>query len=88
MTTVRLLPGAKCHGEDPELFYPDKGQSAIHARRICNGHDGAPACPVKADCLAEQMHALRHLRGHLARRAGQPGLDAERGLGKSRLGLA
>jgi Transcription factor WhiB len=35
-----------CRQVDPELWFPDKGQSARVATRIC------AACPVRAECLA------------------------------------
>jgi Transcription factor WhiB len=36
-------------GVDPELFFPEKGGTAAHAKRIC------AACPVKAPCLADAL---------------------------------
>ncbi|QFG09439.1 WhiB family transcription factor [Mycobacterium phage Yuna] len=36
---------ALCAQSDPEAFFPEKGQSAEPARRICRG------CPVLDDCL-------------------------------------
>jgi len=37
--------GALCAQVDPELFFPDKGQSPRDALRICD------ACAVRAQCL-------------------------------------
>jgi CRISPR/Cas system-associated exonuclease Cas4 (RecB family) len=48
---------SKCGGVRPALFYPEKGEGedatavAQAAKAVCNGQDGMPACPVKADCL-------------------------------------
>lgn len=42
---------AACHGQDPELFFPEVGASTSAAKAICR------PCPVRADCLE---HALRH----------------------------
>ena len=36
---------ANCLGVDPELFYPERGQSAAPAKRVCRG------CEVRAECL-------------------------------------
>lgn len=36
---------AACTDSDPEAWFPEKGQAAITARRICAG------CEVKAECL-------------------------------------
>lgn len=38
-----------CRETDPEAFFPEKGESALSAKRICN------QCPVKSQCL---KHAL------------------------------
>ena len=42
---------AACINEDPDIFFPLKGQSAGEAKLIC--YD----CPVKSECLE---HALRY----------------------------
>jgi len=42
---------ASCREHDPEIFFPDKGDSPNRAKRICAG------CPVRIDCL---NYALRH----------------------------
>jgi WhiB family redox-sensing transcriptional regulator len=38
-----------CVGVDPDLFFPQRGESVVEAKAICVG------CPVRAECLA---HAL------------------------------
>lgn len=35
-----------CAQADPALFYPEQGESAAAARRVCR------ACPVREQCLA------------------------------------
>jgi WhiB family redox-sensing transcriptional regulator len=42
---------AACRGADLNVFFPDRGQSAEHARQIC------ASCPVRELCLD---YALRH----------------------------
>ncbi|MGH3099279.1 MAG: WhiB family transcriptional regulator [Streptosporangiales bacterium] len=39
------LPGALCAEVDPELFFPEKGQSPKWAKWVCH------RCPHKAACL-------------------------------------
>jgi WhiB family redox-sensing transcriptional regulator len=39
------MDDAVCATTDPELFFPEKGKSAVDARRICE------RCPVIDDCL-------------------------------------
>lgn len=46
---------ALCAQADPEAFFPEKGESANLAKRICGG------CEVRDDCLA---HALGHGEHH------------------------
>lgn len=36
---------ARCVETDPEVFFPEKGESAEPARRVC------AACPVRVECL-------------------------------------
>lgn len=36
---------AACNGLDPDLFFPEKGETSKPAKEVCAG------CPVKADCL-------------------------------------
>lgn len=40
---------AACGYEDPEIFYPLRGQSPLPAKQICCG------CPVRALCLDEAL---------------------------------
>jgi hypothetical protein len=40
---------ARCAETDPELFFPDKGESTRPAKRICGG------CEVAAECLQEAL---------------------------------
>lgn len=40
---------ALCAQTDPELFYPDKGESVRPAKSVCK------RCPVRTECL---QHAL------------------------------
>ena len=66
---------ALCAETDPEIFFPDKGESVRPARRICG------LCAVRAECLedalahderhgmwggktAQQRRKLRHDRAH------------------------
>lgn len=42
---------AKCREYDPEIFFPDKGESPRPAKRICS------SCPVRLECL---NYALRY----------------------------
>lgn len=36
---------AKCRGLDPELFFPQRGESTAEAKAIC------AVCPVRVQCL-------------------------------------
>lgn len=36
---------ANCRGVDPELFFPQRGESTREAKQVCAG------CTVRADCL-------------------------------------
>lgn len=55
------LRGAACAETDPEIFYPEKGDSAsAHAARtLCRGGElngkRIPPCPVRAACLARAL---------------------------------
>lgn len=40
------------HAESLVIFFPDKGQNAREAKRICNGTQETPPCPVRDQCLA------------------------------------
>lgn len=52
------LPGAACTSVDPDLWYPEKGDSTGSkvAKTICRGGTihgkRVPPCPVRAQCLA------------------------------------
>lgn len=50
-TATEAFEDALCLQVDPDLFFPDSGQSAEPAKRICR------RCPVRAECLE---YALRH----------------------------
>lgn len=39
------MDSSLCAQSDPELFYPEKGQSANAAKRVCS------QCPVRQECL-------------------------------------
>lgn len=55
------LSGAACTTVDPEVWYPEKGNSASsrQARAICRGGvingKPVPPCPVRAACLARAL---------------------------------
>jgi WhiB family redox-sensing transcriptional regulator len=66
---------AKCLGEDPDLFFPDRDKSAYRfvaaqAKAICFGRDGRPQCPVLEDCLEDAINKdeLFGIRGGLSHR--------------------
>lgn len=42
---------ALCAQVDPELFYPEKGQPALPAKRICQ------TCPVRDACLSAALES-------------------------------
>ncbi len=41
---------ALCREVDPELWFPEVGESPHEAKRICS------ICPVRAACLADALH--------------------------------
>lgn len=43
---------AACRGKDPAMFFPGKGDNlgVAAAKAVCAD------CPVKAECLAENLH--------------------------------
>jgi WhiB family transcriptional regulator, redox-sensing transcriptional regulator len=43
------VEAAICAQTDPEAFFPEKGESADPARRIC------AVCPVQRDCLEDAL---------------------------------
>lgn len=52
--TYELPPAAwhalgRCREVDPELFFPERGESPARAKRVCGG------CKVRAECLAWAM---------------------------------
>jgi WhiB family redox-sensing transcriptional regulator len=51
----RWRDGAACLGADPDLFFPQRGESAERAREIC------ARCPVRRACLD---YALRNAITH------------------------
>lgn len=49
---------ARCAGADTDAFFPDKGDNAAPARRVCNGDPPDTTnpvfegpCPVRTECL-------------------------------------
>lgn len=40
------------HEESLVIFFPEKGQNTRDAKKICNGTDSSPPCPVRGECLA------------------------------------
>ena len=40
---------ARCAETDPEMFFPDKGESVRPAKRVCAG------CEVQAECLQDAL---------------------------------
>jgi len=36
---------AKCRGTDPDLFFPERGESTKEAKSVCRG------CPIRRECL-------------------------------------
>jgi len=40
------------HQESLVIFFPEKGQNTRDAKKICNGTESIPPCPVRAECLA------------------------------------
>lgn len=46
---------AACRGLDPELFFPDRGESVAAIKAIC------AECPVQAECLTYALdHRILH----------------------------
>lgn len=46
---------ALCQEVDPELFFPEQGESNAAAQRVCG------ACPIQKDCLEWALAADAHL---------------------------
>jgi WhiB family redox-sensing transcriptional regulator len=40
---------ALCAQVDPELWFPERGHSTLHAKQICG------RCPVQAECLEDAL---------------------------------
>ena len=59
---------ANCLGVDPELFFPDRGESAQPAKEVCAG------CVVSEDCLDYSLRFnIKHgVWGGLAERDRRP----------------
>jgi len=49
--SIAWMRFAACAGVDPDLMFPERGQSAAPGKAVCDG------CPVRAPCLD---HALTH----------------------------
>lgn len=49
------MDAARCRGLDPDLFFPERGESGDEAKRVC------AECPVSEECLS---YALRHRISH------------------------
>ena len=43
---------ALCAQVGGDAWMPDKGGPTRQAKRVCNGHDDTPPCPVRERCLA------------------------------------
>ncbi len=74
------MTDAACAQVDPELFYPEKGDTGRVAKQVC------AACPVRAECLAFALargerfgvwggESARVRRALLAARGEQPARD-------------
>lgn len=48
------MRGAECPDSDPEIFFPENGESAEPAKRIC------AKCPVKEPCLEYALENNLH----------------------------
>ncbi|MFE9853580.1 MULTISPECIES: WhiB family transcriptional regulator [Streptomyces] len=51
ITAAEIAEQAICAQTDPELFFPERGESGRAAKQICAG------CPVRRPCLAEALAA-------------------------------
>ncbi len=62
-----------------ELWYPPRDKAkykpiADYAKAVCNGKDGRPVCPVRAECLREaiegdELHGIFGGMSHRERNA-------------------
>lgn len=55
LTATEVFDGVPCLEVDPDLFFPELGESPEPAKRLCRG------CPVRLQCLD---YALRHRERH------------------------
>jgi WhiB family transcriptional regulator, redox-sensing transcriptional regulator len=53
---------ALCAQTDPEAFFPDKGGSTRHAKKVCAN------CPVRAECLEANLTQRFGIYGGLSER--------------------
>ena len=44
---------AACRGVDPEVFFPERGESVAKAKKVCAG------CPVRDECLEYAEETLQ-----------------------------
>jgi WhiB family redox-sensing transcriptional regulator len=60
----RWRDSARCAEVDPELFFPETGQSSEPAKKICRG------CEVRSECLDDALDkGVRYgIRGGLSER--------------------
>jgi WhiB family transcriptional regulator, redox-sensing transcriptional regulator len=83
---------AKCRGMDTELWFPPRDKNlykvtADQAKAVCLGKDGAPACPVRTQCLLEaeaneEVHGIwggmsHRERNALKRKAAKKGMTLQ-----------
>ena len=65
-----------CRGADPNLFFPERGDSVKEAKAVC------PRCPVRAECLEyalenhESMGIWGGLSGRERRQLSRTGREA------------
>lgn len=67
-TLINMLPGESfgkrpaCADADPEIFFPEPGQSAqiAEAKSWCDGTDEVPECPLRAMCLRVALRRGEH----------------------------
>jgi len=53
---------ANCRGCDPDLFFPQRGESTREAKAVCAG------CVVREDCLADSVSEKFGIWGGLSER--------------------
>jgi len=80
MQSREWMDNAKClEVEDPDIFFPPRDKDkykeiADHAKAICWGKDGSPACPVRVNCLLyadreDEQHGIWGGMSHRERNA-------------------